>query len=116
MKTEKNTLVYEIIDGKNGFEIEEKTLESLAEKWRDETTTPKGVGAQTYVCGTEVRSWGVGGNNDHLLFACETPEEAEDKLFEIRLQELAESTALWMCSRDEAAELIAEIASDGDAK
>lgn len=116
MKTEKNTLVYEIVDGKTGFEIEEKTLENLAEKWRDETTTPKGVDARIYVRGNQVRSWGAGGNYDHLVAEFETEEEAEAELFEIRLAELQESAASWMYSRDAAVKLIDEIASDGDAK
>lgn len=112
METRQGALVYEIVDGKNGFEIQEKSLETLAEKWREETTTPKGVGPEVYVWGTQVRSWGVGGNHDHLLVELDTEADAEDYLFDIRLVELNKSQANWFYSRSEAEEQLAEILAD----
>lgn len=69
-------------------EIEEINYGELVEIFRDETTTPKGVGARIHIRenkehGTyDLWTWGVQGNNPAYIKSYDTEEEAIFTLYE----------------------------------
>ena len=63
-KIDFNQTVYTL--SPSGMGVYEYNLGALAEEHADETTTPRGIAPRMFVKNNELRTWGVGGNNEAL--------------------------------------------------